>query len=471
MAKRTLKRACRRWGVSLLLFIASPSMLVAMPTGADTLVAPLPASSKSILRQIDDRLDFLGQEIPIDDGYIKVKFGGEFLHRFEYRFNFNFDNSTYEDDPFNLFRERLSMEIKTPLVRLFAQGQDTKSIASQSVNKGPYFENRFDLHQLYAEVPSPWDAVPVSVTVGRQTLSYGDERFVSAYNLSSVARAFDAVKTVYTPVEWFRADAWFSQVVKIDRGQPDAADHSDNFYGLYTTLGPWRKQLLDSFLFIRHNKNNEIAGERPGEFGQLKEYTAGNRFKGVLGNVDYGIEWATQFGTRAHDPIRAWAWHNETGYTFAKTPWTPHAGFEYSYGSGDRNPTDGKHGTFDDLYGATYLHYGFTDRISLRNIHDIKLTSSVKPHPKLELLCHYHWLFLDTNKSPWYIGIGFPGRDVSPNASKNLGQELDLLAVWNVMEHLNITLGYSHIRAGPYFNDSGAHDNANYFFVQTMAHF
>ena len=132
---------------------------------------------KSVLQRMDEGLDYLGEDIPLKDDRFKIKFGGEFLHRFEYRSNFNFDNSTYEDDPFNLFRTRLSVEIRNEVLRLFAQGQDTKSSASQSVHKGPYFENRLDLHQLYAELKSPWEQAPVSVTVGRQTLSYGDERF------------------------------------------------------------------------------------------------------------------------------------------------------------------------------------------------------------------------------------------------------------------------------------------------------
>ncbi|MBI3999681.1 MAG: alginate export family protein, partial [Candidatus Omnitrophica bacterium] len=220
-------------------------------------------------------------------------------------------------------------------------------------------------------------------------------------------------------------------------------------------------------LFIRHNLNNEIVGEKPGERGQLKEYTVGNRFKGKKYNFDYGIEWAWQFGSRAHDDIKAWAWHNEVGYTFVVLPWDPRINFEFNHGSGDDDPSDGDFKNFDNLFPTNHFFYGYMDFASLRNMNNIKLGTDLKPHPRIKLSCDYHWFFLDTNRSAWFNAGGGVLRPARSGASTTVGQELDLLAKWEVTKHVGLLIGYSHFHAGPFVKDTGAHDAANFFYVQT----
>lgn len=422
----------------------------------------------SLLAKSDQLLDQATIPRTVGSEQVKVKVGAQFRHRFEYREDFNFNDQTFEDDPINLLRTRLNIELTLgPYLKGFAEGQDSESFASRSADKNEAFVNRLDLHQLYGEVKSPWEEIPVSVRAGRQKLSYGDQRFVGAFEWSNVARVFDAVKMMYTPFSWFKADAWFSQVVLVNRTRADSADHSDNFYGLYTTLGPYVDHLLDTFIFIRHNLNNEIVGEKAGERGQLKEYTFGNRFKGKRWNFDYGLEWAWQFGSRAHDDIRAFAWHNDLGYTFAFLPWEPRVDFEFNHGSGDSNPRDGNYENFDNLFPTNHIHYGYIDFFSLRNMNNIKVGTDLKPHSKVKLAFAYHWFFLDTNDSAWFNAGQAVVRPAKAGASHSVGQELDLTAAWKMMKHLNLLLGYSHFFTGAFVKDTGADDDANFFYVET----
>ena len=185
--------------------------------------------------------------------------------------------------------------------------------------------------------------------------------------------------------------------------QADSAANEDNFYGLYTALRPLSEQVLDTFLLVRNNVK-DVTGERPGERGVLKEYTAGNRFKGKYKNLDYGIEWAFQFGSRTQDKIHAFVWHNEFGYTLAGIPWKPRADFEFNHGSGDDNTTDGVFKNFDNLYPSNHSNYGFMDLASLRNMNNFKIGLEAKPHPKLKLISDYHilarkWIFWPNGRS------------------------------------------------------------------------
>ena len=422
----------------------------------------------TVLNYFDQTVNKVFKERGIlKEDLVKIKAGGEFRYRLELRDNFNFNRATHEDDAVDLFRTRLNLSLAVgPYLRFFAEGQDAESVAESRFNRTAAFVNQLDLHQLYVELKSPIWQIPLTVKVGRQELSYGDQRFVGAFDWSNVARVFDAVKLVYQPKDWFQADLWFSQVVLINRNQPDSADHSDNFYGLYTTLKPVTDHVFDSFLFIRHNLNHEIAGEKLGKHGQLKEYTVGNRFKGKKWNFDYGLEWVFQFGSRAHEDIRAWAWHNDLGYTFAKIPWAPRIHFEYNHASGDSNPTDGKVETFDNLFPTNHDKYGFIDFLSLKNMHDLKIGAGIKPHQKLSLGADYHWFFLDTNNSPWFNAGQGVVRPANPAASTTLGQELDILLKWKLSEHLDFLIGYSRFFSGPFVEDTGAHDDANFFYTQ-----
>ena len=237
---------------------------------------------------------------------VTVKIGGEARYRLELRNNFNYNDKTYEEDALNLFRLRLSANIKVgPYAHFFAEGQAAESVADSAIDRTSAFVDKLDLRQLYTDLKSPLKTIPLEIKAGWQVLSYGDQRFVGGFDWSNVARVFDAVKLVYQPWQKFQLDLFISQPVRVDKEKADPTVHHDHFYGIYSTLKPFKDHVLDTFLFIRHDTDEGIRGERTGEFGPLKEYTAGNRFKGKTKNFDYGTEYALQFGSRAHDDIAA----------------------------------------------------------------------------------------------------------------------------------------------------------------------
>lgn len=408
---------------------------------------------------------------------IKAKIGGQSRYRFEYRDDFNLNDRTYEDDSIHLLRNRFNFDAayisdsgQTP-VRFFAEAQDARSFADSNVNQTALFENEFDLRQLFGEVKSPWKKLPITVKVGRQVLSYGDERFVGGFDWSNVARVFDAVKLVYTPIPRFQLDLFVSRVVRVERVSVDRTPHDDDFYGIYGAFKPFFDHMLDTFLFIRHNTNKSVRGERPGQVGELKEYTFGNRFKGKKFNFDYGTEYAIQLGSRSHNAIEAWAFHQELGYTFDKFFWTPRVYGEYNHASGDRNPTDGKFQTFDNLFPTNHNKYGYIDFVGLKNINNFMIGASVKPHKRLMFSTDFHWFFLDAKESAWFNAGGGVFRTASPRAGLSLGQEIDLFATYKFTEHISFLGGYSHFFASTFAENTGRDDDANFLYVQTVFNF
>ena len=438
------------------------------------------AQQPEFLNEIDRKLDRMFRSYLLADSRIKAKIGGQSRYRYEYRDDLSLNDLTYEDDHMHLLRNRLNLDVSylsdtgaTP-ARFFAEGQEAHAFTESDVNQTNVFVNEMDLRQLWGELKSPWKKVPASVKVGRQVLSYGDERFVGGLEWTNTARVFDAIKLVINPNPQFALDLFASRVVKIEKEKWDQPQSGDNFYGIYASTKPFRKsmdQVLDTFLFIRHNEDASVLGER--RRGELKEYTFGNRFKGKKWDWDYGTEYAVQLGSRAHDDIAAWAFHQELGYTFSKLPWTPRLYGEYNHASGDRNPTDGKSQTFDNLFPTNHNKYGFIDLVSLKNINDFMIGTSVKPHTRLLISADFHWFRLDAKESAWFnvAGAGGTVRAANVNADPNLGEELDLLATYQLTAHINLMLGYSHFFAGPFAEDTGRSDDANVFYAQTILNF
>ena len=70
-----------------------------------------------------------------------------------------------------------------------------------------------------------------------------------------------------------------------------------------------------------------------------------------------------------------------TGFSATRLPkftFTPRLVAEYNYASGDANPTDGRRGTFDQLYPTAHDKYGLADQVGWRNMHDVRVRSRVE---------------------------------------------------------------------------------------------
>lgn len=431
---------------------------------------------REFLDSFDRSVDNLFKSRLFFDSRLKVKVGGQSRYRLEYRDDFNLNDRAYEDDAINLLRNRLNLDVaylsdsgSTPF-HFFAEGQEAHSFAQSDVNQTALFVNELDLRQLFAELKSPWKELPLTAKVGRQVLSYGDERLVGGFDWSNVARVFDAVKLVYNPHPRFQMDLFAARAVRVEKGQWDKTPHSDNFYGIYTSFKPLFDHVLDTFLFIRNNRDKSVRGEQ-GDLGELKEYTFGNRFKGKKSGFDYGTEYAVQLGRRSHDTIEAWAFHQELGYTFSKVFWTPRVYGEFNHASGDRNPTNGISGTFDNLYPTNHNKYGYMDFIAWKNINDFMIGAGVKPHPRLTFSTDLHWFVLDAKESAWFNAGSGVFRAANASAGRHLGQELDLFATYKLTEHLSFLGGYSRFFSGPFAEDTGAHSDADFFYLQTVFNF
>jgi len=358
-------------------------------------------------------------------------------------------------------------------------------------------DGALDVHQAFLAWGNHKE-FPVSVKLGRQELAYGDQRLIGHLRWNNNARTFDTLK-----VRWqnplFGVDVFTGALVYNDHHNLNRSHYGkDTFSGAYfnwPTLAA--KAVVETYVLAR-NVTADIAAV---DFGGVAApfrlpakqdvYTVGLRIRskpGAYGPWDYGVELMQQSGNRATTApaaapaaVRTAARLDQHavaavlqgGYTWTDHAWQPRLGALYSYASGDRNATDGKSQTFQNLFATTHLHYGYMDLNSLQNLHDLRLAFTAKPAANLSLALEGHVQALATSADFWY-NVGGVARNAGGYAtrgqSNGLGREIDLSASWNPLPSTQIEIGLSRYFRGGYITeslaDNGGAKNARYAYVQ-----
>jgi hypothetical protein len=350
-------------------------------------------------------------------------------------------------------------------------------------------QDSIDLHQAYVSIGDHKE-FPLSTKVGRQELSYGDERLVGAFGWNNIGRVFDAAKLRWQN-PWFGVDFFTARpVIPVDSHFNESNDY-DWFSGAYANSTKIPKHILEAYFFSRNASRSAIHAVKSPQFPQPTArdvYTVGARLKslpGQLGNWDYTLEAAYQFGDFATNATsmrldhQAYMVDAQGGYTFADCWSTPRLGMEYMLASGDSNPGDGKHETFDALYPTKHKFLGYMDFISLQNVHDIRTILQAKPTPRMSVALEGHGFWLaDTHD--FFYNAGGAGRTtggygIHSGNSSFVGTELDVVAGYAVTKFAQIEAGYGHFFRGKYVDQSlasgaGSRD-ANYLYIQTTVSF
>ena len=368
-------------------------------------------------------------------------------------------------------------------------------VAGTSARKGDGPESdTIDLHQAYVTVGNHKE-FPVSLKAGRMELSYGEERLIGAFGWNNIGRTFDGAK-VRWQTEWFGADFFVTRPIIPEDNVFDVSNDYEYFSGVYATSTSIPKTILELYFLSRNASPQAAAAEPHPQFPQPSArdiYTVGGRLKSKpaeLGHWDYTLEGAYQFGNFRDNRLGvnserltqdAFMFVAQGGYTFTELWATPRLGAEYDYSSGDSDPTDSNHNTFDNLFPTNHKFYGYMDFISLQNIQDVRGILQGKPHPRVSVAIEGHGFWLANNHDNFYNVAGSPrggitatpgtGYGINPSYSSFLGTEIDVIAGWAVTKFAQLEAGYGHFFVGDYIKSSlsspafGSKD-ANYFYVQ-----
>ncbi|HYM12922.1 MAG TPA: alginate export family protein [Bryobacterales bacterium] len=200
--------------------------------------------------------------------------------------------------------------------------------------------------------------------------------------------------------------------------------------------------------------DNRPQAARAADRGQIRIGTYGADYVHVLdasarGKFDVVLWGALQTGSWGVQRQRAAAFVGELGWQPAVRFLQPWLSAGYSYGSGDGNPNDSRHGTFFQVLPTPrpYARFPF---YNMENNQDFYGALNLRPHPKLALRSEMHALRLSSSKDLWYQGggafqrqtFGYVGRP--SNGARSLANVWDLSADCQIKRALGVGLYYGY---------------------------
>ncbi len=440
-----------------LLLLATAALWAADPADPQAAADRLPSS---LLQK--PATASLGDDLPS-----WLSLSGEIRFRYEDRRGLGFQKGN--DDGYGLVRTRINVDLRpTSWLELSFQGQDARAPGIRNAGTGhSIYRDPLDVRQAYVKIGGR-EASPVAVTVGRQLLLYGDQRLVGPLDWTNTSRTFDAAKLELQAGKDVKLDFFSASVVQND---PDrrinrsaGGNNLHGFYGAVKNIVP--RSTLEPYAFWQTTPlvTNELNLR-----GDLDRFTGGARLWGQgLGPWDYNLALARQWGSMAGAPIEAWGAYAEVGYSI-QARWKPRLSAEYTFGSGDSDPADGRAGGFNDLFPTAHLWYGYNDLVGWRNLKNIRLGAQIQPRPKLGLRLDYHSFWLAHRNDGLYnvAGVRTVAAPQGGSAETKIGDEIDLTVTVPLTPILTLGGGVGRLLPGAFLKQQtpGYGNTFTYLFV------
>lgn len=333
-------------------------------------------------------------------------------------------------------------------LRLSVQG-----IAAQArglkAGPGPADETGLDLLQaataldLIREGP-----VEVSLTGGRELLSFGSERLIGRRFGANVPQPFDGGRLALSGPDWC-ADVLTYQAVATGPGNFNDSPQQGRYVdGVYATLETEWGGVDGYLLFTGADEVLYSQGS-----GRERRRTAGIRLFGEREGWSWNWEAMVQFGRFADTDIGAWSLASETGYRFADAPLSPRLLLRANIASGDDDPGDGRLGTFNPLFPKAN-YFGELTPIGPRNMMNL--------HPGLELELGHGFALSLAAAFSWREDLddglyGVPGqllRPGDPAAGRHIGRQGEVVLGWD-RGGVSALASLSAFQPGAFLRDTG----------------
>jgi hypothetical protein len=386
----------------------------------------------------------------------QLRFRGEVLHELD--FTDAVDNPVLDDERiFSRARLRVDASPRND-VDVVLELQDSRTFGSEPTSASN--QPSLGLHQGYLQLHRVGGSI-VDLYVGRQELSYGDQRLIGAFDWSNTGRSFDAVRARIAPDGGLVLDLFGA---RLHDDRTGIRTLGDDFAGAYL-MWDGASIDVDGYALYLHDRGGQIDTDDDGvpdteRFpggGRYHLGTVGGRFDGQLGGVQLNAEGAVQVGERGDWSIFAAAAHGRVGYAIA-APLAPTLFAGGAYATGDSDPTDDSFGTFENLFPTNHLHYGYADIAAWKNLIEGYGKVQLAPFAGWTVTVAAHALARATTDDLFYRASGAPiGLGVTSTESY-VGTDLDLLAKWKAPNGILVLGGLSYVVPGPYLDDVAGGD-------------
>jgi len=415
----------------------------------------------------------------------KLTFGADIRLRYEFLNNFN--QLYYGDEPgrgagndgFLLGRLRFGFDYRPSSKVHLAFWMQHSDAWDNSLADGAFYNKKFDLeHNPNKDRWELWDSyleikevldLPLAIKGGRQRIFYADNRVFGPGEWGNSGRwIWDAVKLSWNFKGGF-VDAYYGRT-QLHEPNEFSLNHRHGFesagvYSHFTLPEKFFKITLEPFFMTKKDNHNRYKGEDL-RMGYLDSYYCGLKACGKdIKGVDYDFTFITQNGDSAHDDIKAYGYHLLVAYNFKEINLKPVISVEYSFASGDSNPHDGDHETFDGAFGARDKMYGRMNFFYWQNIKDAQINLEIRPREWIYIKAEFHKFRLAEREDAWYLNAG-QYRDKSGISGDEVGRELDILATIDLSPKNQIQVGLGRFWPDEFAKKQASHKQSDWAFCQ-----
>jgi hypothetical protein len=373
---------------------------------------------------------------------------------------------TEDDETYLLSRLRLNLEYRyANRFKLFVQFQDARETGSSFADadfqgKNNPFHDPFDINNMYISF-KPADSL--EFIVGRQSVNWGGRRVFGPGDWGNTGRyIWDAVNIKY-------ANRYFStqllagyNIIHQPENFPNMNKEGTQTFAVYNTVKnlPF---LLDLFYVYKYDKTGIYTSES-GVKGNLYTSNVGGIIQKKAGNFSLLFLGNYEFGSYAGDPVSAQGTIAQLGYS-VKPLLSSRFYFSHIYGSGDKNPTDGKHQTFGGIFsGADTDLYSWMNFSFWKNTQQLRLDWVMNFSKNISFRTEYHAFFIDKPKDAWY----FPGKamrqDKAGESGNFVGNEADFIFRAKITSWAQFLGGYCFFVPGEFAKNTGSSPVAKWAF-------
>ena len=373
--------------------------------------------------------------------------GGEYRDRLEGPIGIGFRGT---NDFYLLDRFRLKVAIQPKdWLTFYGEVQDSRIFFNHHIANANPFEDSWTLWQSYVQVGS-FTSGWVDALAGRQILAFGDERVIAPSDWVNVGRTFDVARVDFHH-PGYEVAVFASSVVPGSNTYLHRAIPGNNLYGVYASLqNIIPHATFEPYVLWRLAPGNFALPETVGR-GHLNEVTIGLHVKGTLpAEFDYDIEFDGQTGSLGVSSIGAWAGYAGVGKTFPNVLAAPRIYLEGNYASGTKNPAGRDWNTFDSLYPSNHDKYGLADLVDRKNLVQFRVGVEENVGKKWKFKQAFEGYWLATSNDNFYASSGSISVPAHPGASRHIGNELDLVAEYQMNKGLNFGFGYARLFAGQF---------------------
>lgn len=307
--------------------------------------------------------------------------GGELRLRPELRLGERWGRGPQDDDGNFQQRTRIWGDLQVEgLFRAFVDLEHATSTGLDSV-VAPIEEGRLDFNQAFIEAHVPVGQARITARLGRQEIGIGNQTVFDMREGANTRRSLDLLRVMASQGPWDGGFLTGHAVLEKLGSFDDKSNKNYDLTGVHAgrTFGTGLRSARAEALFVSSDRASLAFDSEPAARDQRR--TLSLRYAGKRDAWSIDVEGIRQWGSFGDLDINAYYITGTAAYSW-QSGWKPKLALRIDMGSGDKDPNDGKIGTYAPLFPKPLTYNG---DLGPHNLTIVQPMLSLQPTPKLKL--------------------------------------------------------------------------------------